>query len=410
MTERNDPGGRYHEWLEEQRPGEIPPDVLPRVFAEIRSNPSRARPPWTLNRGWIGMSSLAVVAGALVVTVVMLGLPHGARPMAEATGSADATPAGWGSGSQAASASASFAGPSETAFPDETGAVSPTALATPTTAPTPTATQTPRPVVPGTITVRLEVDTVPADTAYFAVNMMNWHDYRDPEGMTPDLDQWSTWYFCGSGVHPVWPYGRQGTDPSPCVKGVTYEQRFTGMEPTYPVWFAFERVTTSGRVEPMTVLSHIADGSLLAFGYPGDVHRVPAPGTPPAAPTNCMPHGDDWGPSALKVGGVTNDGSFTWDAVTSAPLCVNLMEITPLVGAPAVGSMTLSVDGKPVWTLDFADYLNIGQEGAGSGERVIPVDTPIPIAAGQRLTLAFTGWPECWGNIGLNVHGYPPGV
>jgi hypothetical protein len=407
MTGPDDSGTRYHDWLDERSHGRLPPDVLPRVFAEIQRDPSQQRSLLALNRAWIAAPAFAVVAAVVIAAVIMLSPPNSTRPMAEATGSVDPTTPGWGSGTPAASASAPDLGPSETQLPSQTDVPLPTPGATPTPLPTPTPVPIP---VPGTITVRLDVDTLPADTAYFAVFVMNGWDYADPEGMSPGLDQWSTWYFCGQGVHPVWPYDRQGSDPSPCARGATYEQRFTGMERTAAVWFAFERVTTAGLVEPITVVSHVADGSLLAFAYPADVHRTPAPGPSASPPADCVNHGDQRGPSLLWVGGVSSAGTFTWDAVTSASLCANLVEIWPVLGVPNIGTVTLRVDGTPVWTLQFADYLSVGTEGAGSGERVIPLGAPIPIAAGQRLSLSFSGCPGLLGNIGVWVNGYPPGV
>ena len=86
-------------------------------------------------------------------------------------------------------------------------------------------------------------------------------------------------------------------------------------------------------------------------------------------------------------------------------VCITIITWWSLAPVPAAGTASLTRDGVVVATIDLAHWDTTGVDGAGSGERLVTLATPIGIAAGQRLAMAFSGCSSCAGSIGAAFEG-----
>jgi hypothetical protein len=78
-------------------------------------------------------------------------------------------------------------------------------------------------------------------------------------------------------------------------------------------------------------------------------------------------------------------------------MCLTNLQWSFVNHIPATGTSTLLRDGVPIYVLPMADWAAgiYGTQGAGSGEKMVVLDAPIPIARGQTISLAFADCPTC---------------
>ena len=87
-------------------------------------------------------------------------------------------------------------------------------------------------------------------------------------------------------------------------------------------------------------------------------------------------------------------GNRYGDFRATANMCVT--ELTLINDAPfGAGTATVTLDGNVVYSIDIDHWDTIGVPGAGSGERLVVLSTPIGVARGHALSLDYSGCSDC---------------
>jgi hypothetical protein len=105
--------------------------------------------------------------------------------------------------------------------------------------------------------------------------------------------------------------------------------------------------------------------------------------TPPAVSCPTGPVIDEF--IALSTG--------TPSVAASGDLCI--VDFILFLPGVASGDAVVNLDGSPILTVDLATYETTGEEGAGSGERVVTPAAPIPVASGATLSLDLGACSGC---------------
>ena len=365
---------RFHEWLVAQAPRSAPPGLLARSMDAVGDAPAqRGRWPWPVSRAVVLVPAIStVVVLTLVAALIWSSMPRTPVPVGEATPSptAETTPGRSESPTESASVAPSRTG-SPTATPEATSlpTVAPTPIVFPSAAPSPT------PVIvgpAGTLTFRLVLNSLPAGTQKI------WFSFgfaRDvPLVVTPEdaPDSGGAFYtLCG------------GEAKEPCSAPRTYEQTFSGFEPNALTYYAVG--ASLGSDESW----YFAEGQLPASGY-----LVVA----------SYPTADSTGPRGSCVGDLLNhrrvhgvveyDGSGPYAA--SEDLCLLSLVWSMGDGFPWAGTVSLTRDGQPVYSIDLAHFNDgLTWSHVGSGEFMVVFNPPIPVYGGQVLDLDFSDCPDC---------------
>jgi hypothetical protein len=85
--------------------------------------------------------------------------------------------------------------------------------------------------------------------------------------------------------------------------------------------------------------------------------------------------------------------SGTPSVAAAADLCI--VDFILFLPGVASGDAVVELDGSPILTVDLATYETTGEEGAGSGERVVTPAAPIPVASGATLSLDLGACSGC---------------
>lgn len=82
--------------------------------------------------------------------------------------------------------------------------------------------------------------------------------------------------------------------------------------------------------------------------------------------------------------------------------------LTLINDAPmGTGTATITLDRNVVYLIDLDHWNVIGVDGAGSGDRLVTLSTPIGVARGQTLSLDYSGCMDC-GNLAVWFEGTTP--
>ena len=376
---------RYHAWLAARAPHATPPGLLEFALAELERNPRRARRwSWPSLRAIVLVPSVAtVIVVTVVIGLVLNMLPERPLPIAVTSASPSASaeasdrPTGPATASGWASATLS---PSPSFSPTLSPSPTPTVEPTPTPIVFPTPRPTPAPQIvgpPGTLTFRLVLASLPADTSAIILDLLPPEDIWME--LTPPLQDWGYLPICG------------GSADTPCTT-TTYEVTVSGFEPN--AWIGFDYQVEKGPDTENHLLAEgmrRANGSLVVMSYP-----VPDPAVA-------------WDTCAWDVqhhqqaSGQIRDYTGTGPYLATANMCIWYLVWEPKNGIATTGTASLVRDGQPVYSIHLADFGDLGPwYGASSGYVLVVLPAAIPVARGQTLDLAFSGCPSCSGNLGLS--------
>jgi len=357
---------RFRAWLAARAPRSAPAGLLERSLAAIDARLDAPR-----NRGWSPYSLVPIVSGTLVALAMVVAaalvlglLPPGPAP----AGGPTLAP----NGSTAVASASASASMSPTA--------SATATATPGATPTgiPTASPGPSSSPPAfTLTFRLVLSSIPADTTGFGLTLDGFTTPPWPEGIEGGRE----FFFCG------------GPNAAAC-QARTYQATFTWTA-KLPIEWSLLRHSATG-YEHVERGSHASDGSTVVLRYP-----LTAPSTSPA-PISCA------GAATATVGSVELSYWMT-DYRAAVDLCLQTLSIYAEPTAPPTGTVTVTIDGRPIWSLDLADWeqVGVGVPRSNQVERQVTFSQPIALRENQVVGLTIAGCPDCR-TLSILIVGWTP--